>query len=667
MLGSFFQQDEWLGFARVVLLKEGGFMYSLSYIFTSPAAHYTPLNLLSIFTLFSIFQINYPVYAIVSLILHLIVVFLVGKLAYLLFRDFKISLAIALLFGVLASGFQATTWVVTDISTHGSSIFGLLSVIFFFSFLEEKKRNLYSLSILSLLISLFFKEITIGLFLLLPVVFYLFADKTLIKKFKFPLSILCIGGTYIFLRFAFIFLAGEEGLDSSSQTKFPVLIFNFLTLPVKGLVQSIFSPSMLLESSKLISKFFSESGNLKIDTPEYSLFIEKFSLETITFILFLLTLFVSFLVWRKFRERMLGKTILFGLIFVIFNSPVFAFSPERGGIMSIIDSRNLYFLSAGAIILLVSVLLGVTRENKRNFLILFLPILVFNIFWLNKEIDGLVENGKLRKGILNFIQSVYPRLLDKSVFYTESDNSFYGLPPDERIMPFQSGFGQTLLMWYYPKEQFPIEFFQNRFLWEITGEGYKEAQNRGFGYFRDFPLLVKTLEDNKLGSDVVFSFHYDSDLKSIKDSTQEVRGRIDGFFANKKQVFPVSLTSSHNLEDLHFTADGKRETFWSSETPYAQSPQFIEINLGVPRRIAQITIDSYNNKDQNEVGYAVYLSEDRENWKEVFYSKRYPPGPDGLVNLYFEPQNANYIKIEQRGYHEYASWVIHELKLYETF
>lgn len=663
---SFFQQDEWLGFARAVLLKEEGFISSLSYILTSSAAHYAPLNLLSIFAFFSLFQINYPVYTFVSLLLHLVVVFFVGRLAYLLFKDFKVSLAIALLFAVLASSFQATTWVVADISTHSSSIFGLLSIVLFIYFLQEKKKYLYAFSILSLFISLLFKEITIGVFLLLPIVFYLFADKILIKSFRFPFLILSMGGGYIFLRFISLFLFGEESIASASQTKYPFFIFNFLTLPIKGLVQSIFSPSILLEISRPISKFFSESAGLKIDTPEQSLFIEGFSLESVTFILFLVILFVFLLVWRGFKEKRLGKVALFGFIFVLLNSPIFAFSPEREGIITIVDSRNLYFLSIGAIIFLVSVLLGITGGDKRKFLVLFLPILILNIFWLNKEIDGLVEIGKIRKGILNFIQNTYLKLPDKAVFYTESNSSFYGLPPDQRIMPFQSGFGQTLLMWYYPKEQFPVEFFQNRFLWEITSEGYKETQNRGFGYFRNFDLLTKTLEEYKLSQDSVFSFRYDSSSKVIEDNTKEVRGRVVGFFANKKQILPVSLSSSHNLQDLHFITDGKRETFWDSKVPYAQ-PQSIEISLGAQKMVVQITIDSYNNKDQNEVGYLVLLSEDKQNWREVFYSKRYPPGADELIDLYFEPQKAAYIKIEQKGYHEYASWVIHELKLYETF
>ena len=84
------------------------------------------------------------------------------------------------------------------------------------------------------------------------------------------------------------------------------------------------------------------------------------------------------------------------------------------------------------------------------------------------------------------------------------------------------------------------------------------------------------------------------------------------------------------------------------------------------RKIAQITIDSYNNKDQNAVGYKVSISADRQKWKEVFYSRRYPPNDGGIVNLYFEPTNGKFIKVEQIGEHKFAPWVIHEIKAYEA-
>ena len=77
-------------------------------------------------------------------------------------------------------------------------------------------------------------------------------------------------------------------------------------------------------------------------------------------------------------------------------------------------------------------------------------------------------------------------------------------------------------------------------------------------------------------------------------------------------------------------------------------------------------IDSYNNKNQDKVGYRVFLSDDGKDWQEVFYAKRYPPDEKGLVDLYFEPQASRYIEIRQVGFHRFAPWVVHELEVYEA-
>jgi hypothetical protein len=62
----------------------------------------------------------------------------------------------------------------------------------------------------------------------------------------------------------------------------------------------------------------------------------------------------------------------------------------------------------------------------------------------------------------------------------------------------------------------------------------------------------------------------------------------------------------------------------------------------------------------------VLLSKERKNWKQAFYAKRYPPDKNGLVEIYFNPTLTRFIKIEQVGFHKFASWVVHELTLYET-
>ena len=96
----------------------------------------------------------------------------------------------------------------------------------------------------------------------------------------------------------------------------------------------------------------------------------------------------------------------------------------------------------------------------------------------------------------------------------------------DKIPPFQSGFGQTLLASYWKQEQYPKEFYENRFLWDITSQGYKEVNNTGFGYYRDFSALKLAISQNKISAQSVIAFSYSSRDKRLQDISEEVKQRL---------------------------------------------------------------------------------------------------------------------------------------------
>ena len=106
--------------------------------------------------------------------------------------------------------------------------------------------------------------------------------------------------------------------------------------------------------------------------------------------------------------------------------------------------------------------------------------------------------------------------------------------------------------------------------------------------------------------------------------------------------------ASENNKDISLTLDRKRNTFWESELPY-KGQQYFRIHLENKKKIVLVRIDSYNDKNQEKAGYRVVLSDNGKDWQQVFYAKSYPPREEGFVDLYFEPQEARYIKIEQIG------------------
>lgn len=634
IIWGFFQQDEWLGYSQYVLHRGQNIRELLIYFFQPSVGHFTPFTIISVHSLFGLFNLNYLAFAVISLGLHLVTTILVYILFKQLLNNSKMAILGTLLFGLFASSFQGTAWVIADLAGHLSGIFGLLAVIFIL-------RSKLTKSLACLTISLLFKEITIGLFLLIPILIYLFALKSKIKPFFLLL------GVYILFRGLMIFAPNQVKDTTVFATQStPKLIYNFITVPFKSISQSIVPQGQIRWISEVLTKPLGDKIAGAEGSPDREIFVVKRTMEVVSLSLTLLFLFLVF--WNR------SKLSLFALSWIVFNSLIFSLAPERSGLISTVDSRYLYFVSIGSALLLISLF-----RDKFRFILVILALI--NGFWLNKELSAYVERGQTRQEILTQIEAQYPVLPAKTIFYTESDSSFYGLPVEERTLPFQSGLGQTLLAWYFKTERFPRAFFENRYLWDILEQGYKEVDDRGFGYFRDFELMLKIVIDNKLPIDSVIGYRYSSKTNKLIDMTDEIRGRLKGFLSKKRKLdFKRIITISPEV------IDGDRLTMWDSKTPYI-IPQSFEFGLTRETKITQIDIDSYDNKDQDRVGYSIQLSEDGKSWKQVFYSQKNPPQNGGIVSMPFEPTITRFVRINQLGDHQFASWVIHELSVYEAF
>lgn len=522
VLSGFFQQDEWLSFGYRFLSIDGGLAAVLKDTFVPSVGHYQPLTTLAIYLFFSLFGLNYIPYAAVSIILHLVCTVLVFALAKLIFRNLGLSAATALIFGVSVASYQATSWVLADTSIHFSTIFALLSLLLTFKFFVEKRELLFKLSLAFLVISLLFKEITIGLFVLIPFAFLVFSKEPTRSKKRYIASVFGVAFFYVVFRLSMIFIPQSYARDTLVTQSQPLanLLYNAVTLPFKGIVQSLVPPRIILESSYFISNFLPDSLTGQKDTTAFDRFVQGYVLEVLSGVIFLILSFLAFSLLKKAKRTLMAKSILFGLALVFVSMPIFALTPEKAGRISIIDSRNLYFASIGSSIFLVSLL------KARKMLVLFALVFFLNVYLLNRELGLVAQTAEIRKDILSRIVWLYPQLPEMTVFYTESDSSYYGLAPEEKVLPFQSGFGQTLLVWYHPRESFPKAFFADRFLWEIKDQGYEEFEGRGWGYFRNFNLLSEVVDKYGLREESVFAFSWRSGSNTLDDITDEVRGRL---------------------------------------------------------------------------------------------------------------------------------------------
>ena len=132
--------------------------------------------------------------------------------------------------------------------------------------------------------------------------------------------------------------------------------------------------------------------------------------------------------------------------------------------------------------------------------------------------------GQLRQSILHKISDTYPTLPQKAVFYITSDAPYYGLPYEEPIVPFQSGFGQTLLVWYNARiDDLPACLFEHQYLYVLLSEDYKECGGRGFGYFRKPESFNQAIKKYELDPNNVIAFRFSSSTNSLLDVTEETR------------------------------------------------------------------------------------------------------------------------------------------------
>jgi hypothetical protein len=520
LLRAFFQQDEWAAFGFLASLKDTGEI--LKYIFALTSGHYNPLSSLSAFLVFSAFGLHYESYLLLSITLHIVVVLLVFKFASALFRNSILALYVAAFFALNANHEQATSWVLADIPSHGATILGLLSLIMFQQFLEDPKKRYVFFSLIFLILSLFFKEITLGFFIILPFMYYFYAKKTFKNNLRYIGIILLVFFILILLK---LFLQTTSFNNFGIQQTPRQLVFNILTFPINGISQSLINYRTLLEFGNTILPYLPIPKSISgyPGTYPYVLFIEKRLMILINTAILVIIAGVLVYVTRNKKYSRYTHIALFGLLFAGINSAVYAFSPGRTGIITLMDSRNLYLPSIGVALATISLLYVLVKNNHKLLLIILLPYLFFNTLLMKQHFSILIDMGGIRKQILNQIKHEYPDLPKKTIIYTDSDSSYYGLPPNQKILPFQSGFGQTLLVWYSKNENWPRKFYQNYYLWGITEQGYMESESRGFGYFRDIEELKKILKKYNLNAENVISFSWNSQNQVLKNITSEVQ------------------------------------------------------------------------------------------------------------------------------------------------
>ncbi len=668
LLRGFFVQDEWYSYGWYILHNNLNLLDSLMFHFSPNVGHYNPFTNIVEFWLFSLWGLNYFRFAVLSILMHILVVISVFFLSKRFFKGKIVwALLAAFIFGIFASTFQGVSWVVVNIATLTASLIGTTSAVLFLDFISSRKVNRLIASLGLLIISLLFKEITIGLFPL-----YFLTAWWYFHKGKLPTKylgiIILVGCGYLLFRFGMFFLPSGSSSNVVTQSlSLKYLIYNFLTIPFKSLTQILIPPDVLKFLSQNIALLLPRTLTGTFQTTSFDRFVEHYVIEALSLGISVLFILYGFLFLRREKSD-IRISLLFCFGWVILNSYIFSLAPDQTGVVRIVDSRNLYFVSIGLAILIGFFLKRLYEKRNKLFLAVFLLIAFLNIFFLVNNLSIYTSSGQVRRKILERIVNDYPKLSSKTIFFVESDTSYYGLPENTKILPFQSGFGQTLLAWYESKQKFPSEFFKDNFLWDIEAQDYKEVDGVGFGYFRDFKSLTSFMTDKKLDPDLVLSFTYNSKDSSLKNITSSIKNEILGALSKKRKIsiYRSNLINVPLPGESPRLIDGDPSTIWNSKISYSV-PQAIEIKLPTVKRLAEIEIDSPVS-GQDGVRYKVSVSNNNKDWINIFEQNTQDSfnSTTGITNLYFKPTSCRFVRIEVTGAKRLGTWVIGELKLYEA-
>lgn len=531
---TFFQQDEWALSGYLTYWDKANLSWFERLFTYEHYTHLIPFSDFLSYIQFKLLGLNFFGYAIFGVGLHLANAYLVYTFSRILLKNNITSSLVGLFFLTNSVSHQAITWTITTIGTAGSTFFVISSLIFFVKYLEKsgKLKFLY-LCLLSLFIALGFKETSTFLFIFLPIFLLIWKGNFIsFKKLIFPLGILAFSYFSFRVFFYFVNFFPQQNISELSQPSFYVYLFRLFSLPIKFMVESIVPISIIIKISKIVVRS-GYSQFILVDGSVNPFIVESVGADIVilAFAVFLIAIIgiLIYLLKRK-KEYLLSKGILVSFIFIALSSIPFILVPGRAGFITLLDGRHLYITSIFTALLLAIFIYSVYKFLPKKMmgrilaLILVFAIVSFNEVKIFKDLSRQEEISSTRKKILHSITSSYPKLPKKVIFYIESDKSYYGLPKEEKIPPFQSGLGQTLLVWYnVAGESFPACFYKGEYLYELIAQGYKECGGRGFGYFRKKDTLISYVRKNDIPVENIIGFSYSSSEDLLKDITANIR------------------------------------------------------------------------------------------------------------------------------------------------
>lgn len=504
----FFQQDEWLGYGLYLVKGRGMILQNTGGLWGIILGQGRILTNVLLYLFHNFFPRNILPVAIFAIVLHVSNSLLVFHLARKLFKNSLMAFLASLFFALNSVSQNAITWMAAAVNTLPSTTLILVSMIFYFKYLESDKTRWLITTFALAYVSIFFKETGIFLLLFLPVLSLVFKRYSL-RKFLytywyfFLMSIVIVA----FRLFQFKFMPHPDALFLTGSTSdyWGVLLSRILFYPITSFSLVFIPPEPFLWFARLFTlvyyPFPSSPGTILIaQTAVLDLLAVCFTFGTLVIVgLFL-----------KYSPKLEKKYIVFFSTFLFASYLPYTVVSKS---FSYLESRYYYLSSVAAGIILAWLLLSVYRKVKVFYIklvivLLFLLFIFWHLKYLNASLKSDVNIATERKQFIHQLKEIAPGLEENiNIFYITSDADYYIAG---NKVPFQQGMGYTLMTLYYDSGKIPEQLLRDVYLFEIGNQGYKEVDGFGFGYFSDEKEMEIQLKRYRISPDSIFRFYYDS-------------------------------------------------------------------------------------------------------------------------------------------------------------
>jgi hypothetical protein len=519
---TYFQQDEWLIFGRAIWQLQH-LPWSLLQF---GAMHFYPMGNITWMILYKLFGLSAQYYAYIGLIFHALAAYLSFLLFERILKNKSQGLILSLLFLVSFPTKQAVVWFGAMHIVIGVTVFVFLYLLYLDHLRVQHRFSAKDTGILAVLFLVgffYYEEAVILIPLTLLFVYFFWETKHRKKILRSVTRFLIILTVIVGIRFIAGLVIGEK-VQFEKDNNLIMFCYNAISIFPKMVIQNIIE----LEHLWVFARKYTEFAFPAILSE--GLTIERTVFEDVVFYLFIPIAFAigfSYANLKKYQQ----KILLFSIVFIYLCALTLTPQTRR---LYFLESRYLYLANFGVLLLLAMIYKGLRNgihENGKYIKkIAVLFIILYGIYSYtniqNKLKTYYIPLAKTRKEILHQIQLLYPTIGNNTVFYLrckEQDDCI----PNGLVVPFQSGFGQMLLVLYgRQKERLYAPFMESFYLWDMEAQDYRKIGNIGFGYFRDMTKIQELVRNGLVLPDDIIAFTYDRNQNIIEDISKEVRSQL---------------------------------------------------------------------------------------------------------------------------------------------